>query len=724
MKFQTLLTQSHYWLYAAGAMLSIQAVQAQTTESPSADESVLRLSPFEVSTTTDRGYIATRSAGATKTNTPMIELAHAVNVFNQEFISDTDAQSMFDLVRFTGNVTGGAPEGDSRIQLRGFPVNRLRNGLPYPDGGAFTFDELAGVERVEVIKGASAVLFGTSAPGGLINIIDKRPLERQQTEIKAQVGSDSFYRGQIDSTGPLYKGDDFAVNYRAIGSYEDSESWRIGAYRKRYYWSGSLDFVIGKDTHIFQRIDYQDDDANENYAKPWMWFPPGSKKASDGVLLNLGDEFSRGEIPPLSGKEVQRFNWESVIEHRFSDAWSARASATYSDVFGKRQEVFISAQTANINIWPRFWQLIPDDQQQWVFEATAIGKFDLGPTNHTLLAGFNSFSTDRATANVRFNTVPGTFDVFNPVYGVGIGGMVLNRSTANTADSTGFFLQDQIKLFDDRFHVIVGVRRDKLDQEVINLVSNSVAKQSDSKTSPRYGFLFRVTPQISLWGSMNESFTPSPGTGSVQGVPFPTPTGEQTEIGIKYELLDGRLVGNFSYFNLKRQNLTTVDVLNPGFSVATGEVACKGIEGDIGFSVTDNWQLIAAFGSQDSAVTKDNNPARIGVPFQNIPEFTASFWTKYDFKAGSFDGLSLGLGAVHEAGRVSFEGGITGIMFDVPDYTVFNGLVSYGWGQRHKLAVNVENLLDKSHVLGLSGARFAQMGDRRLFKLSYTYSFR
>ena len=727
MKVHPLSPPSRFWLIA-GLLLPgsafAQALSEGETLQPT--DEVVRLSPFEVSGSTDRGYIATRSAGATKTNTPTIELAHTVSVFNVEFIEDTGADSITDLVRFTGNVSSGAPEGDSRLQVRGFPVNRLRNGLPFPDSGAFTFDELAGVERVEVIKGASAVLFGTSGPGGLLNVVDKRPQGRQRTEVKLQAGDNAYYRAQVDSTGPLISSGDFKVNYRAIGAYEDSESWRIGAFRKRYYLNGSLDFIFNRNTHLVQRVDFQDDDLNENYAKPWIWFPAGSRNESQGTLLNLPDEFSRGEIPPLSYKVVQRFNWESVIEHYINDNWSVRGSAVYSDVFGKRQEVFISAQTANINVWPRFWQLIPDKQQQWVYEATTIGNFEVGPTKHTLLAGANHFSLERASANIRFNTAPTTFDVFNPNYGVGIGPEVTSarRLSRNTADSTGYFVQDQIKLFNDRLHLVLGVRRDQLDQEVLNLVNGRVSPQSDNKTSPRYGLLWRATKEISLYASYNESFTPSPGTGSAQGVPFPTPTGQQSEIGAKFELLEGRLVGGISAFELKRQNLTTVDVLNPGFSVATGEVTSTGYEMDLGFNVSKNWQIIAALGIMDTEISKDNNPAMLGKPFANAPELTAAFWTKYEFHEGRAKGLNFGLGANHESGRLAYEGGVSGIRITVPDYTIYNLLVGYNWGNRaHKVTLNVSNLFDESHVLNTSGARFFQMGDRRQFRLSYTYSF-
>lgn len=695
---------------------------AQPTVSPPSDEEpVVRLSPFEVSSTTDRGYIATATSSATKTATPLVEVPHSIQVLNKEFVQDVGATTMADIIRFTANVSGGDPRGDDALQIRGFGVSRLRNGIPFPTGNAFTFEEVAGIERVEVIRGASAVLYGTSAAGGLINIVDKRPLPVRRSSLTLQAGDNSFFKGILDTTGPLLAREGLGIDYRFVAAYEDSESWRWLAHRERLYVNGSVKISFGDSTSLIQRLEFQDDAMLENYAKPWIWFPPGASVASEGVLLNLPDGFHRGSSDDY--KETQRFNWESTIEHFINEDWSVRGTAVYSDYFAKRLEVFISNQSNNINVWPRFFQEIPDDQQQLVAEVNLLGNVEIGSTKHQILAGVNYLDNDRASANRRFNVVGPAFDVFNPQYGVhSVGSEVtgVRRVTENTTDSTGYFIQDQVQLFDGRLHLIAGLRRDELDQTVRTLNLGTSTDKTDKKTSPRYGVLWRATPQWSLYASLNESFIPSPGTVSFQGEPFPTPTAEQIEFGAKYVTLDGRLSATIAVFENAQQNLTTVDVINPGFSVATGEVTAKGGEIQLAAYLADNWQVMAALGILDGEISKDNNPARVGEKFQNMPESSASLWTKYDFTSGSFNGLSLGFGFVRETDRITRQGAIE---VPIPDYTVFNALIAYQWDD-HRLALNVNNVFDESHVLRASGFRFFQMGDRRLFRLSYTYTFR
>jgi iron complex outermembrane receptor protein len=693
----------------------------RTVAPPSDDEPVVRLSPFEVSSTTDRGYIASATSSATKTATPMVEVPHSIQVLNKEFVQDVGAATMADIIRFTANVSGGDPRGDDALQIRGFGVSRLRNGIPFPTGNAFSFEEVAGIERIEVIRGASAVLYGTSSAGGLINIVDKRPLPVRQSSLTVQAGDNSFFKGILDTTGPLLAREGFGIDYRFIAAYEDSESWRWFGFRERLYLNGSVKIQLGKSTSIIQRMEFQDDDLLENYAKPWIWFPLGATIVSQGVLLNLPDGFHRGDSRDF--KETQRFNWESTIEHLINENWSVRGTAVYSDYYAKRLEVFISNQSNNINVWPRFYQLIPDDQQQLVAEFNLLGNVEIGPTKHQILAGINYLDNDRASANFRFNMVGPAFDVFNPQYGVySVGSEVVGvrRLTENTTDSIGFFLQDQVQLFDGRLHLIAGVRHDKLDQSVRTLNLGTSTDKTDKKTSPRYGVLWRATPQLSVYASMNESFIPSPGTVSFQGQPFPTPTAEQIEVGAKFVSLDGRFSATIAAFENAQQNLTTTDVINPGFSVATGEVTAKGGEIQLAAYVANNWQVMAAYGILDGEITKDNNPARLGLKFENMPESSASLWTKYDFTAGSLDGLSLGFGFVRETDRITRQGTIE---VSVPDYTVFNALVAYRWND-HRLALNVNNVFDESHVLRASGFRFFQMGDRRVVRLSYTYTFR
>ena len=709
----------------AVGLLSAASLLAQTSPAPSVatsakkeDAELVNLSPFVVSDSTDVGYIATRAAGATKTSTPMIDLPHSIQVLNSEFIADTASNNMFQAARYVSNVGGGSQRGDDALLIRGFAVTRLRNGQPYSAGNAFTFDEMAAFDRVEVIKGASAVLYGTASPGGLINLVDKRPLPKQQTTVSLMLGSFNFYKGILDTTGPIAKTGDMEVDYRAIAGYEDSQSWRLFAFRKRSYFNGSVLFKLGKDTNVVTRMEYQRDNLKDSYGKPYIWF----STANVGTLLNVPDEFFRGD-PGIDKKRVSRFIWDTAIEHRFNDNWSARASLAYGDAFGTRTEVFISAQGNIINLFPRFAQYIPNDQQQWVGEADLLGKVKVGPTTHQLLAGVNFYNQEINDSNIRYAVRPDPFDIFNPIYGnTTLGAEVTSvRRVADTNSKwRSPFIQDQFGIFDDRLQFIVGFRHDDLKQSVKSFVTGVTTPNNQTKNSPRYGVLWKVSPEYSLYASYNESFTPASGAGSVQGIPFPSPTAKQTEFGLKFELLNKRLFGGVAYFENARRNLTTVDVLNPGFSVATGEITSRGSELDLGFAVTKEWQVIAGLGFQNATTTKDNVAANLGLEQPNVPNQSGSVWTKYNFSTGTVKGLSLGLGVTTVGERAGQRDSVPR-SFSIPGYTIWNALISYQQGE-NKYSLNVENLTDERYIM-IASARLADPGEHRNFRFTYTRKF-
>jgi iron complex outermembrane recepter protein len=711
--------------FAQGAVAPAPAAPApNVTSAASAGTSannssaVVELSPFEVSSTTDRGYIATRASGATKTNTPMIELPHSIQVLNSEFITDTNSQTVFQAARYVSNVSGGNQRGDDALLIRGFAVSRLRNGQPYAQNNAFTFDEMAAFERVEIIKGASAVLYGTSAPGGLVNLVDKRPLPRRQTSLSLTAGSYDFYKGTIDTTGPIGKFGDVSVNYRAIAAYEDSQSWRSFASRERAYVNGALEFQLGKSTNLVSRVEYQADDLLDSYGKPYIWF----STANVGTLLNVPDEFYRGD-PTVDDKRVARFIWDSTLQHYFNDNWSARGSLVYGDAYSERSEVFISAQGPVLNLFPRFLQHIPRDEQQWVGEINVLGKFKLGPSNHQVLAGVYFQDQEINDSNLRYNVTPSVIDIYAPVYGntvIGSEVLTTRRVAYTSSEWLSYFIQDQFGFWDDKLQFIVGVRKDDLKQNVKSFVTGVTTPNDQDKVSPRYGVLWRINPQLSLYGSYNESFVPATGAGSVQGVPFPSPTAEQIEAGLKFELFNNRLFGGIAVFENIRRNQTTVDVLNPGFSVATGEITSDGSELDFGVNITNNWQVITAIGFQNATITKDNVPANIGLEQPNVPNQMGSLWTKYSFDTGAAKGLSLGLGITYVGDRAGQRDSVPR-SFGLPAYTTGNVLIAYSAG-KNKFALNVENITGEEYIM-IGSARLADPGEHRNFRFTYTRNF-
>lgn len=686
--------------------------------SRAASEEVVQLSPFDVNANTDRGYIATRASGATKTNTPMIELPHSIQVLNSDFIKDTGSETVFQAARYVSNVAGGNQRGDDAMLIRGFGVTRLRNGQPYATGNAFTFDEMAAFDRVEVIKGASAVLYGSASPGGLINLVDKRPLAERRSSLSLTAGSHSFYKATFDTTGQAYKNDSFSINYRVIGAYEDSESWRWFVFRKRSYINTAAEVNLGRNTSLVTRLEYQKDKLMDSYGKPYIWF----SAANVPTLLNVPDEFFRGD-PGIDRKRVSRFYWNNELTHYINENWSAKASVAYGDAFGTRTEVFISAQSNTPNLFPRFAQYIPNDQQQWVSEVNLLGKMKIGPTTHQLLIGGNYTVRDTYDSNYRYQISPDPFNIYAPVYYNSVLGAEVTSTRRDAYTDTkwqSYFIQDQFGFFDDKLQFIVGVRKDELTQSVTSFVNNRTSPNNDDQVSPRYGFLWRVTPHYSLYSSYNESFTPASGAGSVQGIPFPSPTAEQTEVGLKFELLDGRVTGGAAWFTNIRRNQTTVDVLNPGFSVATGEIECKGTEFDVGIELTKNWQLILAAGFQDARITKDNTPANVGLEQFNVPNQMASAWTKYDFKTGSLKGLGVGFGVNYVGERAGQRDSVVR-SFGLPAYTIANAMLSYTRGV-HKFALNVENVTDERYIM-IGSARLADPGEHRGFRFTYAVGF-
>ena len=700
------------------AALVATVSHAQTTTADASKEDAVKLSPFQVISSTDKGYIATRASGATKTNTPMIEIPHSIQVLNSEFIADTGSTSIFQAARYVSNVAGGDQRGDDALLIRGFAVTRLRNGSPYAQNNAFTFDEMAAFDRVEVIKGASAVLYGTANPGGLINLVDKRPLPNRQTSLSLTAGSFDFYKAVLDTTGPATKLGGVEINYRAIAAYEDSQSWRTFASRERTYVNGALEFKFSKDTNVVTRVEYQKDQLLDSYGKPYIWF----STANVGTLLDLHDEFYRGD-PSVDKKRVARFISDTTLQHYFNENWSARASLVYGDAFSRRSEVFISAQGPVLNIFPRFLQDIPRDEQQWVGELNLLGKIKLGPTDHQILAGAYFQDQEINDSNFRYNITPSTFNVYNPVYNntvIGTEVLTTRRIAYTSSKWTSYFIQDQFGFWDNRFQFIFGVRQDDLKQSVKSFVTGVTTPNNQKKTSPRYGVLWRVRPELSVYASYNESFTPASGAGSVLGIPFPSPTAKQTEVGLKFELFNKRLFGGVALFENKRRNLTTVDVLNPGFSVATGEVTSEGSELDIGYSITDHWQIIAAVGFTKTTITRDNVPANVGLEQPNIPNQTASFWSKYDFATGSAKGLSLGLGVTYVGERAGQRDSVVR-SFGVPGYTVANGLIAYTRGN-NKFALNIENIFDERYFTVVQ-ARLANPGEHRGVRLTFTRAF-
>lgn len=692
------------------------SVPAQTP--PLVPEDPIQLSEFRVNSTTDRGYVATQAAGATRTNTPLIELAHTVNVLNAEFVKDTGAEKLYDALRYVSNVTGGDVRNDGdfgapALGVRGFAINRMRDGMNVTSASALV--ELSGYERIEAVKGASAVQLGSSNPGGILNYVPKTPLFRPRTEILAQLGSDNFYRGSIDTTGPLFSRGSTRTAYRVVVSAEDSESFMDYHNRDLLFIQTGLAVHVGRDTQIVFRFETQQETTRESIGMPYAYFV-NSVITPQPILMNLPIGFYRGETDDR--KKAYTHILDLTADTRLSDQWSLNFKAYGARASTDRLETFILNPTATtpITAWVRGTQRIPSLTRALAAEGNLLGNFDIGSTKHRFLAGLTTLGNEGAGTNERWNR--GTINPYAPVYGVTpLGTKTVNLSTESTNNYYGAYVQDQAKFFGERLIATAGVRWDYASNTGLNRITNVTTATNLDKVSPRYSLLYRVVPELSLYGSYNESFQPAPAGTDIRGNRFQPLQGLQYEAGGKFSFLGGKVSGNFAVYEIKLENSITQDRTAPGFGVQGGVTSSNGYEADLAWSPQPGFQVIGSWG-----MNKFRRNAEIETPLagREAPmwQYKVALWGKYDWRDGALKGFAAGLGVVHEGERH----GEFDRRFRVPGYTVLNGLVSYEWG-RYRAALNIENLLDERNLLRIEEARLANFGAPLSFKLSLSARF-
>ncbi len=716
------------------AILAIAFLAGQMAFSQDDSEDFYTLDPFTVSSDSDRGYFGTRTVGGLRTNTPLLELPLNVQVFNSDFLEDIGALKINDVLGYVSNTTGGDQRSDGGINIRGFGPTIYQDGLDF----AFptTFRSLDGIERVEIVKGASAALYNTTALGGIINYVKKRPLPQKQTHVRVIAGENSFYKGMLDHNEPLLDTEDLDINSRFVLSYEDSESWRPFAFTERLYFAPSIEMLFGNHTTVTTWFEYQEDDLLQNFAQPYIYrgtptdeIPSSTTQTPDGLLLNLPIGFFRGE--PTDGKQTESYTLSVSATHWFNSNWSAKLGLVGHEHDQERVETFISSPGSTIQTWPRAQQSIPQDNDSFSGDLGMVGLFNTGDVSHKVLFGLTYNASNTGNANIRRWLTP-DFNVFNPVYGIGPG---LNqfrdptddvgarrRNTVN-ASNRSFYLQDQVGFFNDRLILVLGGRWQ--DVRALNNVMNRDAtvptpnRSEDNRFFPRVSGVYKFTENVSGYFGFSDTTSPSSGQTDVDGVPLPDPSTEITEVGLKFDILDEKIFGTLSLFENIRTGIIVPDPINVGSFESTGEITAEGVDLDLGIQVTENLQLIAGLSSMSNEITADTRPARVGLGFRSIPNFTASFYASYDVTEGSLEGLKVGLGMIHEGDRW----GDANNNFINPAYTIFNLNARYPLNERDTLSLQVNNVTDEEYFGFMTAERFAQAGDVRWIKLTYDARF-
>ena len=624
------------------------------------------------------GYRAERSATATKTDTPILNVPQAIQVVPREVIDDQKANSLADIARNVSNVQAGGTFGNrtEALRIRGFEqfVFNADGMASNPFFGDQVFLDLANVERVEVLKGPASVIYGQGDPGGIVNLVTKKPLAEPYYAADLTVGSDEFVRPAIDLSTPLTR--DGALRFRVNGAYQHNDSFRdFFVDSERFFVAPVGTWDIGPATRLTLNAQYID---QENQ------FDRGLVAVGDGVA---GVPHSRYLGERFSTYDAEQTRARYLLEHEFSDAWRVRNSARFVTGDSLRFSADPRGLQADGRTLNRRTLRQADETREFRFQNDVIGEFTTGIFDHQLLIGVEAA---RAEREVRFAIgALAPIDIFNPVFGAAPGALGATTVNDDRIDIAGVYLQEQLAI-GEHWLFLAGGRFDYVDIESER--GAAVNDLIEREFSPRVGVVYKPVDSVSLYASYSQSFTPEIGS-TFEGDPFEPETGEQFELGVKAEFLDGRLSATLAAFELTRENVITADPDNPGFSVQTGEQRSRGVELDIAGEIRPGWKVIASAAYIDAEITEDNRFA-VGNRLNGVPDVSGSLWSVYEIRQGGLEGLGFGAGLF----AVGARDGDLANTFEVDGYVRADVAMFYRYSDNVEASLNVQNLFDVDYI--------------------------
>lgn len=645
----------------SAAVLSNVAL-AQTDNDKANDNSL-----ETVSVVGQRSYYDSSSSTAGRVDLPIIETPQSIFVINSDLIEDQQAFRFDQVLQNDSSVqkANNFLGAYSSYQIRGF---ELSNGSNYFRDGRSFFHLAAPpvevLEKVEVLKGPSSVLYGTLAPGGIINMTPKRPQHEFHTSIKATAGSNDFTHYQIDHGGPLTE--DGSVRYRINAAYEDSGSFREFAdgsdfETERSIFSAALTWDITDKTTVRFNGDYTNDNRPQDLG---IISPDGNFSDVDyDLILNQ----------PWSKYDSDVSNFFVEVTHQLNDAIEFRGGVSFQDYERDRYDNQFRSMPdslGNVNIRARHrinrWEYT-------TYFADMVAEFETGPISHKVLVGIDQkdveIDNNETARNVVFTT-----NIYNPE-------IIPDPQISTRADNDwgdeqhrGITLQDVISI-GDHWRVMLGGRYDDVESSMNRSGAPVEGQPKATNFTPRAGIVYLPEPHLSFYASYSESFEPNGSvTGGYEndGQALDPTIGKQLEAGIKWEALDGKLLTSASVFSIERTDAPIEDILANRIE-QRGTQEHNGLDFSITGLVNDNITVHGSATYLDAEYTVSDDPDLVGNTPYGVPEVALSFTSEYEFLQGTLRGLSIQGSVFYESERAVDDANT----YDLDSYVRFDAGIKY-----------------------------------------------
>lgn len=664
----------------------------------------------------ETGYPPRRAGTATKTDTPLIETPQSITVVTAEQIRDQSSPNLQEALRYTAGVRNELYGVDNRgdyIGLRGSKDTTVfLDGMRLPLSGWWGVirNEPYAFERIEVLRGPSSIIAGANDPGGVVNLVSKRPKEQTSAEFGVQFGNYDHQQVNADFTGSL--NGDGSLSYRFVALGKDSGTQIDHADDERVLAAPSLTWHPNDRASLTLYGEHQYDRSKNTNA-----FLPLTGTLLDAPNGRIPMDLFIGE-PGWDRYGGTRNRFGYATEFWVNDSWQLRHQLRHDDVDGLMKSMYAAwwdgFVDANGNsdregeYLNRYWYVNDDSSDITTSEFLVQGELHTGSVSHTLLFGVDGLLNNASHRSAELPASP--LNVYAPVYGVfdepSLGDAAVTR---NEIRRGGVLMQDQMKIA-QRLSVRAGVRRDMVRNEVIG-----GGVQKDWETSTNLGVVYELFPGLAPYTSYSESFNPVSGV-DAEGRGFKPKRGKQLEGGLKWESQSMPLQATASVYSIEEKNRLADDPNNVGSSIQIGKARIRGVELEAQGNV-DAWSVLGSYTYTRVRATAGEFGGNLDrdQQLEGIPEHSASLWAVHDFSDLGFTGFKLG-GGVRYIDRI---GDGTGDVF-VPSVTLFDAMVSYdkaAW----RFSLNANNLADKSYIAVCLERGDCWFGPRRRIVGSVTY---
>ena len=700
--------------------LVIAGLTTQTIKAAPSEDAIPTLPEVSVESAQDRGYAPVVSSSATKSNAPLRDVPQTVNVITEALIKDQAAQSLEDVLR---NVPGvGMSNGDGQrdqVTIRGFSAisDQFVDGIR---DDALYFRDLSNIERVEVLKGPAAVLYGRGSSGGLINRITKKPQAGNFGEVTVNVGSYGLKRISLDANGSANEN----IAMRLTGAYEDSGSFRDQGFIERSSIAPSISFKLGSDTKLLLQGEIAKDKRITDFGIPSYNGRPVNVPASTyyGSGEARRDDYTATDVSSLT----------AVFDHRFSDVFSVRNATRYYTYELDRNNTLPGGTVNSATLTVGRSRGDVTRQEDGYFNQTDFTfKNTVGGLRQEWLFGVeigkqNKYQNFINQANID------SVSIFNPAGAIPPPFSAATLASANPANSVfdvlGVYAQDQISLT-PHWKALLGLRYDIFKQATRFERTRQSLEREDKTISPRAGLVWQPNDFASYYVSYSKSYQPSgesfPLAGNtVNNAPEQT---RNLEVGTKLDFLQGAFSVTGAVFDLERSDIKTANPANPSVLINVGKQRTRGLELAASGQLPGGWDLSAGYAYLDARITestsKVNSPQTpvVSIPIQGnrpslTPKHSASLWLIKQLGSG----FSAGGGLNYSAD--SYASASNAVV--IPRYLTAD-LAAYYRSKRFDAALNLKNVTNEKYIVSAHGSNdnLLTPGAPRRIQLSLTYKF-